>query len=185
MGKLARDIVLLAQSEVAECSEGGDGERGGLHDAAQAQSGRGGGRACVCRPDPGTGRRMLSSMVQEHERGAGSWQAECQPMLGLLALTGSAAHATAELLEGLEVDSRRMRANLEAAGAEFMSESLVGALADHLGRAEAGQRLREAAQRAHEQGDRWGRCSTRMSWCSVHSAEGVCRRHWTPSATWG
>ena len=29
MGKVARDIVLLAQSEVAECAEGGDGERGG------------------------------------------------------------------------------------------------------------------------------------------------------------
>ena len=153
MGKVARDIVLLAQSEVAECAEGGAGERGGSSTMPHKHNPVAAIAVLACAGQtPGLVAGVLSAMVQEHERGAGSWQAEWQPLLGLLALSGSAAHAMAELLEGLQVDPRRMRANLEAAGAELMSESLVGALADRLGRAQAGQRVREAAQRAREQG---------------------------------
>jgi 3-carboxy-cis,cis-muconate cycloisomerase len=153
LGKLARDVVLLAQSEVGECAEGGGGERGGSSTmphkrnpvAAIAVL------ACVAQT-PGLVASVLSAMVQEHQRGAGSWQAEWQPLLRLLTLTGSAAHATAELLEGLQVDPARMRANLGAAGTALMTESVVGALAARIGRAQAGTRLRAATARAREQG---------------------------------
>jgi 3-carboxy-cis,cis-muconate cycloisomerase len=153
MGKLAHDVVLLAQSEVAECAEGGAGERGGSSAMPHKRNPVAAIAVLACAGQtPGLVGAMLSAMVQEHERGAGSWQAEWQPLLALLTLTGSAAHATAELLEGLQVDAPRMRANLQAAGAELMSESLVGALADRLGRAQAAERVREGARRAREQG---------------------------------
>jgi 3-carboxy-cis,cis-muconate cycloisomerase len=153
MGKLARDIVLLAQSEVAECAEGGEGERGGSSTMPHKRNPVAAIAVLACAGQtPGLVASVLSAMVQEHERGAGPWQAEWQPLLSLLALTGSAAHATAELLEGLEVDPQRMRANLEAAGAALMTESLVGALARSFGRTQAGVRLRAATQRAREQG---------------------------------
>ena len=64
---------------------------------------------------PGLVATMLAAMEQEHERAAGAWQAEWGTYAELLALTGSAAAWTRELLENLEVDAERMRANLAAA----------------------------------------------------------------------
>jgi 3-carboxy-cis,cis-muconate cycloisomerase len=51
-------------------------------------------------------------MEQEHERAAGAWQAEWATLTDLLALTGSAAAWSRDLLEHLEVDATRMAANL-------------------------------------------------------------------------
>jgi 3-carboxy-cis,cis-muconate cycloisomerase len=52
-------------------------------------------------------------MPQELERAAGAWQSEWGPLSDALALTGGAAAAMREVLEGLEVRPERMRENLE------------------------------------------------------------------------
>jgi len=71
--------------------------------------------ACTTRV-PGLVATMLSAMRQEHDRAAGAWQAEWGTLSDLLALVGSAAAWSADLLANLEVDVDRMRAN--AAGLE-------------------------------------------------------------------
>jgi 3-carboxy-cis,cis-muconate cycloisomerase len=43
---------------------------------------------------------------QEHQRAAGAWHSEWEPLSGLLRLTGSAASWGAELLGGLTADRR-------------------------------------------------------------------------------
>jgi 3-carboxy-cis,cis-muconate cycloisomerase len=48
---------------------------------------------------------MLACMEQEHERAAGSWQAEWGTLTDLLRLTGSVAAWARDLLEHLEVDA--------------------------------------------------------------------------------
>jgi 3-carboxy-cis,cis-muconate cycloisomerase len=50
--------------------------------------------------------------VQEHERAAGAWHSEWRPLNDLLTTTGSAAAWLRTSLEGLEIDSDRMRINL-------------------------------------------------------------------------
>ena len=70
--------------------------------------------ACAQRA-PGLVATLLGAMAQEHERGAGAWQAEWEPLLELLRVTGSAAAWGRELADGLEVDTDRMAANLAAA----------------------------------------------------------------------
>ena len=55
--------------------------------------------ACAQR-GPGLVATMLAAMGQEHERGAGGWQAEWETLLELLRLTGSAAAIARELLDG-------------------------------------------------------------------------------------
>ena len=70
--------------------------------------------ACAKRV-PGLVATMLAAMEQEHERAAGAWQAEWGTLTDLLRLTGSAAAWSRELLEHLEVDAERMRANLHGA----------------------------------------------------------------------
>ena len=73
---------------------------------------------------------LLAAMPQELERAAGAWQSEWEPLRESLALTGGAAAAVREALEGLEVRPERMRENLDATGGLLMAESVVGALGE-------------------------------------------------------
>jgi 3-carboxy-cis,cis-muconate cycloisomerase len=135
MAKLARDVVLLAQAEVGEAREGGPGGRSsamaGKRNPAAAVSVL----ACAARV-PGLVATMLAAMPQEHERAAGAWQAEWGTVGDALRLTGSAAAWTRALLERLEVDPARMRANL--GGDEEPDLGAAGALVDRAQRAHRG-----------------------------------------------
>jgi 3-carboxy-cis,cis-muconate cycloisomerase len=112
--KVARDVGLLAQTEVAEVREGGDG--GGSSSMAHKRNPVAAVSAAACAARvPGLVATQLSAMAGEHERAAGAWQAEWETQTALLALTGSAAAWTADLAAGLEVDAARMAANLAAA----------------------------------------------------------------------
>jgi 3-carboxy-cis,cis-muconate cycloisomerase len=133
--KVARDVVLLAQTEVAEVREAD--ERSGDERAA-----RGRGRssamphkrnpvAAICalgcaQQAPGLAATLLGAMAHEHERAAGSWHAEWRPLGELLRSTGSAVAWVRESLEGLEVDPDRMRANLDATGGRMLAERVKG-----------------------------------------------------------
>jgi 3-carboxy-cis,cis-muconate cycloisomerase len=70
----------------------------------------------------------------------------------LLRLTGSAAAALRELLEGLEVDADRMRANLDITDGLLMTESVVTALTPSLGRTKAQELVEDAARRVLHEG---------------------------------
>ncbi len=153
MGKVARDVELLAQTEVGEAAEGGGPGRGGSSTLPHKRNPVGAVAVTACATRvPGLVATMLASMAQEHERAAGAWQAEWETLSDLLRLTGSAAAALRELLEGLEPDPQRMRANLEATGGLLMTESVVTALTPELGRARAQELVEGAAQRAVAEG---------------------------------
>jgi 3-carboxy-cis,cis-muconate cycloisomerase len=110
VGKAARDITLLAQTEVAEVREGRGGGSTSMphkHNPVAAISALG-----CARQAPGHVATLLAAMVQEHERAAGAWHSEWRPLSDLLTTTGSAAAWLRESLEGLEVDPGRMRTNL-------------------------------------------------------------------------
>ena len=110
LGKIARDITLLAQTEVGEVREGrGGGSTSMLHkhNPVAAVSALG----CALQA-PALVATLLAAMVQEHERAAGAWHSEWRPLTALLTTTGSAAAWLRESLEGLEVDAGRMRQNL-------------------------------------------------------------------------
>jgi 3-carboxy-cis,cis-muconate cycloisomerase len=136
-GKLARDVTLLAQSEIAEVSEGGE-DRGGSsamphkHNPVVAILILG----CTKRI-PGLLATLAAAAEQEHQRAAGAWHAEWETFADLLRLTGSAAAWTADLLGGLRVDAHRMRANLDAAGGFPMAEQVAALLAPVLGPTQA------------------------------------------------
>jgi len=64
-------------------------------------------RACAMRARSASA-LLTEAMVQEHERGAGSWHSEWRPLTQLLTTVGSAASWLRTLLETLEVDVERM-----------------------------------------------------------------------------
>jgi len=138
MAKIGHDIVLLAQSEVGEVGEASAPGKGGSSampqkrnpvDAVLAQA--------AARLAAGQVTVLLGALAQEHERAAGGWQAEWQALPDLVRYTGGAVARTADAITGLEVDSTRMRANLEVGGGLLMAEALTLALAFQLGRPEA------------------------------------------------
>jgi 3-carboxy-cis,cis-muconate cycloisomerase len=153
LGKVARDVTLLAQNEVAEVREGGGGGRGGSSAMPHKRNpvGAVAVTACAARV-PGLVATILAVMPQEHERAAGGWHAEWEPQRELLRLVGSAAAWCRELLERLEVDAGRMRANLDAAGGLPLAEAAVAALAGALGRPRAREAVEQASRRAAEEG---------------------------------
>jgi 3-carboxy-cis,cis-muconate cycloisomerase len=152
MGKIARDVVLLAQTEVSEVREGGGEGRGGSSTMPHKRNPIGSVAILACaQRAPGLVATILSAMTQEHERAAGAWQAEWEPLIELLRLTGSAAAALRELVEGLEVDPATMREDLDITGLLVMSESVVGALAASIGRPVAQRLVERAARQAIEE----------------------------------
>ncbi len=153
LGKIGRDVVLLAQSEVAEVTEGGGEGRGGSSTMPHKRNPVGaiGLIACAQR-GPGLVATMLAAMLQEHERGAGGWQAEWETLLDLLRLTGSAVAIARELLAGLDVDPDKMRGAMDLTGGLVMSESVAAALSSSLGRSAAQALVEQAARGAVESG---------------------------------
>jgi 3-carboxy-cis,cis-muconate cycloisomerase len=149
IGKIARDVILLAQTEVAEVIEGGGEGRGGSSTMPHKRNPVSAlaGLACAERA-PGLVTTILAGMLQEHERAAGAWQAEWEPMIELLRLTGSGADAIRESLSGLEIDAGKMRADLELTGSLVMSESVAAELARSIGRPAAQQLVEGAARRS-------------------------------------
>jgi 3-carboxy-cis,cis-muconate cycloisomerase len=137
LSKVARDVTLLAQTEVAEVAEG---ETGGSSAMAHKRNPVAAVSALACaKRVPGPVATVLAAMEQEHERAAGAWQAEWGTHSELLTLTGSAAAWTRTMLAGLRVDRARMDANLRQTAAadqappEGIQELIDRALAAHAG----------------------------------------------------
>jgi 3-carboxy-cis,cis-muconate cycloisomerase len=130
---IALDVVLLAQTEVAEAREGSE-IRGGSsampHKANPVAAVSA--RACARRA-PGLVGTLYAAMEQEHERGAGTWQVEWPTLTELLGTVGSAASWLAECLAGLRLDTDRMADTVAAAGDPRLARSLAEALAPSLG----------------------------------------------------
>jgi len=87
-------------------------------------------------------------MSQEHERGLGGWQAEWQTLPEIVRLSAGALHHVVNTMAGLEIDPRRMRANLELTRGLIFAEAVAAALAKHTGNAAAHQVLESASRKA-------------------------------------
>ncbi|HET9599975.1 MAG TPA: lyase family protein [Acidimicrobiales bacterium] len=126
MGKVATDIIALMQTEVGEVREHGCGGSSAMpHKRNPA------GAALVvsaAHQVAGAAGVVLAAQLQAHQRSAGTWHAEWEPVRRALELTAGSAERLADLVEGLEVDPARMRANLDLTGGLVMSEAVAGAL---------------------------------------------------------
>lgn len=148
-GKIARDVILLMQTEVGEAFEPAAPGRGGSSTMPQKRNASASALALASASmAPQLTATLLAAQVGEHERAAGAWQSEWVALPALLLVTSGALHAVAELAEGLEVDAGRMRANLDLTGGLVMAEALMFALGPKLGRLEAHDIVEEAARRA-------------------------------------
>ena len=118
IGKLARDVSLLMQREVAEVAEPAIAGRGGSSAMPHKRNPAGCQVALSAAiRAPGLVAALLAGMPQELERGLGGWQAELPVLAELFALAHGAAHAMRVVAEGLEVDAAAIAAHAAAAPA--------------------------------------------------------------------
>jgi 3-carboxy-cis,cis-muconate cycloisomerase len=148
-GKLARDVTLLMQTDVAEAFEPAAPGRGGSSTMPQKRNPVAAPIALAAAAmAPNLAATVLAAQVGEHERSAGAWHAEWPTFPALALVTSGALRAAVEIAEGLEVDATRMRANLEATGGAIMAEAVMIALGRKLGRLEAHHVVEEATRKA-------------------------------------
>ena len=145
LGKMAQDIILLAQTEVGEAGE-------------SAEAGRGGSSTMPQKSNPitseliiaaaRTNASLLSAMhqaqIQEHERATHGWQVEWLTLPQMILLTSGALQHACYLAAHLQVDPTAMRANIARANDVILAEAAVFALADAMPRPKAEELVKKA-----------------------------------------
>jgi len=147
-GKIARDVALLMQTEVAEAFEpapAGDGPAARPQQRQPVAATTALACATIAAPLAAT---LMSAEAHEHERAAGAWQAEWATFPALLLAVSGALAGVVDIGERLEADSDRMRANFDATLGIIMAEPVARALAEKLGKPIANQVMDEAVQKA-------------------------------------
>lgn len=149
LGKIARDISLLMQTEIAEALEGAGEGKGGSSTMPHKRN------PVLCAAIIANANRLphlvasiLSAMMQEHERSAGLWHSEWEVLTEIMMLTGGAVERTIELIEGLEVDEKRMLANLELTKGLIYAENVSLAFAPKMGKTQAHELIEKACKQA-------------------------------------
>ncbi|PKA96733.1 3-carboxy-cis,cis-muconate cycloisomerase [Flavobacteriaceae bacterium MAR_2009_75] len=147
LGKIAKDISLLMQTEIAEVFEGASEGKGGSstmpHKRNPVSS------ALILSNSlrtPGLVSTLLSSMVQEHERSAGSWHAEWETLTQLMELTAGSLDKTVDLIQNLEVDKERMLLNIEVTNGLIYAEKVALQLSKTMGKMQAHEAVQKACK---------------------------------------
>ncbi len=149
LAKIATDVILLCQTELAEVSE-------------PHQEGRGGSSTMPQKRNPIASEYILAAaravqalvpvmqgaMAADQERATGPWQAEMLALPQAFVLAHGAAQHAHAIADALVVDPDRMRRNLEASGGLIMAEAVMMGLAPSLGREAAHHLVRRACDRA-------------------------------------
>jgi 3-carboxy-cis,cis-muconate cycloisomerase len=181
LGKMAHDIALMMQNEIAEVAEPAADGRGGSSTMPHKRNPIG------CALTLAAANRMphlvasfLSAMPQEHERGVGGWQSEWPTVAAVIQSTGVASSSMAEVAGGLSVDTKRMRANLEATNGLIFAERAMMLLAPKIGRDSAHKLIESAARRSAQEGKRLASTLAEMPEVTRHLNAATLRRLESP-----
>ena len=77
---------------------------------------------------------LLDAMVEDHERSTGPWEIEWIVLPEIFCLTAGVLAQTRAVVTGLQVDAKKMRANLDITRGLIVSEAVMMELGRHLGR---------------------------------------------------
>src|ERR1700710_1430674 len=148
-GKIARDVSLLMQTDVAEAFEPAGEGRGGSSTMPHKRNPVAAATALAAATmAPNLAATIFAAQVQDHERSAGPWHAEWPTLPTLQLVTSGALAAIVDIAEGLEVDAARMRVNLDATHGLIMAEAVTMALAEKIGKSDAHHLIEAASKKA-------------------------------------
>ena len=152
LAKIARDLSLQMQTEVAEVSEPASAGRGGSSTMPHKQN------PVACAAILASAARVpplvsgiLSAASGEYQRSLGPWQSEWETLPEIVSLTAGASHHLAALLPNLQIHQEKMRANLELTRGLIFAEAVTLALSEKLNRASAHKLVESACRRAQSE----------------------------------
>jgi len=149
LAKLATDVILLAQNEVAELAEPYVAGRGSSSTMPQKRNPIASEYIlAAARGVHALVPLMLGAMAQDHERATGPWQAEALAIPQAFVLTHGALLHARPIAEGMVVDAARMRRNLDISHGLIVAEAVMMGLAPLLGRGEAHHAVKHACDAA-------------------------------------
>ena len=135
LGKLSMDVKLMMQTEVGEVYEPFAHGRGSSSTMPQKRNPI---SSCYIHACASVVRQhaaaLLDAMIADHERSTGPWEIEWIVLPEAFVLTAGALNQSKFVLAGLEVDEKRMRANLDLTNGLVVSEAVMMGLAPYLGR---------------------------------------------------
>jgi 3-carboxy-cis,cis-muconate cycloisomerase len=153
LGKIGRDLALLAQAEVGEVAEPTGSGRGGSSAMPQKRNPVAAMTAIAASiRAPQHAAALLAAMGQAHERGLGEWQAELAEWPSLFLETHGALVALADACARLDVDAARMRSNVDRLRGTVFAEAAAALLVPSLGKAKAHELLATLSARAVREG---------------------------------
>ena len=138
LGKIAMDVKLMMQTEVAEVYEPFAPGRGSSSTMPQKRNPI----SCLyIHANISVVRQLAASlmdaMVADHERSTGPWEIEWVAMPEIFCLLSGALKQARFILAGLEVDAGQMRRNIDFTNGLVMSEAVMMGLGPHIGRESA------------------------------------------------
>src|SRR4051794_10981034 len=138
LGKLAMDVKLLMQTEVAEVFEPFHQARGSSSTMPQKRNPISclyiHSTAALVRQNAAA---LMEAAVADHERSTGPWEIEWIALPEIFLLASGCLAQSRDLAAGLQVDEARMRANLDLTGGMIVSEAVMMGLGPKLGRQRA------------------------------------------------
>jgi 3-carboxy-cis,cis-muconate cycloisomerase len=141
-GKIALDVKLLMQTEVGEVSEPAGEGRGSSSTMPQKRnpisSAYIGAQTAIVKQLVAA---LLEAQIEDHERASGAWEIEWIVLPEIFMLTAGALAQTRVIVEGIEVNAERMRANLDITNGLIMSEAVTMGLGQTMGRESAHHRV--------------------------------------------
>ncbi|MBV9653358.1 MAG: adenylosuccinate lyase family protein [Acetobacteraceae bacterium] len=154
LAKMATDVANLASTEVGEVAE-------------PYVPGRGGSSAMPHKRNPvsctvilaahaaatGLASTLQMAMAAAHERPAGLWHAEWHALPSLFGLASGALREARSLAEGLEVDTLRMRANIDITRGLLFADAAAARLGPKIGRDASHELVEHAAGEVRRTGE--------------------------------
>lgn len=148
LGKMGQDLVLLAQSEIAEVQPGkGGGSSTMPHKSNPVQAEM---LVTFARFNAGQLGTFAQSQIHEHERSGASWLLEWLTLPQIITATGAALAQAVDMVPDLKINTDRMAQNLELSRGAMLAEAATFALADHLGRDAADKLVKDAIAKSAE-----------------------------------
>ena len=152
LGKVSMDVKLMMQTEVAEVFEPFAHGRGSSSTMPQKRNPI---SSCYIHAAVSVVRQhaaaLMDAMIADHERSTGPWEIEWIVLPEAFCLTAGALKQTRFILEGLEVDAVKMRANIDLTNGLVMSEAVMMGLGRQIGRETAHDLVYEVCREAIRQ----------------------------------
>ena len=152
-GKIALDVKLLMQTEIEEVYEPSAPGRGSSSTMPQKRNPVSSvyvlTQSALVRQHATA---LMEAMVQDHERASGPWQIEWLVLPDIFMLSGGALAQTRFLVEGLQINEKKMGENLTITKGLIMSEAVMMKLGDRMGRDHAHHHVADIGREAVKTG---------------------------------